>query len=354
MNKEKDLTGFLQAEVLLCPALLSKPEIPTSPPVETAASTNGDTTAVPPVLAASSDTVHKGQNMPKFGPASDIDYIPELIIGQLNGHGTGNSAPVESATNGDENNNTHWLLYNKFNVFRPQYLVLTIDSHLRQTSPLDLSDVTVAWQMVHSPKTTTTDTGASEPGDKSHKQQRRWVVIYNCGPKAGCSREHKHVQVFDRRDLAGDGTERGVDRFEMFREAEKRANKPTSDGDGVVHDGDESKGGLAVPFRFYRYDLSDMQHDPNAPEKVLEIYLDMLEKCKKVLGLGDEVTEVPHNVLMTDDEFIVIPRSKAEFEEVSANAVGMMGVLWVSKEEKVERWKRLGAMRVLKELGVPW
>lgn len=71
---------------------------------------------------------------------------------------------------------THRLLLNKYCIYRPM-LILPTTKYLPQTSDLDITDITAAWTVLHALTTPQ-------------------LVIYNCGPAAGSSLGHKHLQIF--------------------------------------------------------------------------------------------------------------------------------------------------------------
>jgi len=72
-------------------------------------------------------------------------------------------------------------------------------------------------------------------------------------------------------------------------------------------------------------------------------------------GLEEEA--VAHNVMLTQDWLITIPRQAATVKDrLEGHVVGCQGVLgsvWCSKEEQLQAWKHVGLKNVLKELGVP-
>lgn len=74
---------------------------------------------------------------------------------------------------------------------------------------------------------------------------------------------------------------------------------------------------------------------------------------------GDDNDEeaVAHNVMLTQDWLITIPRRAATVRDrLEGHVVGCQGVLgsvWCSKEEQLQAWKNVGLKNVLKELGVP-
>ena len=74
---------------------------------------------------------------------------------------------------------------------------------------------------------------------------------------------------------------------------------------------------------------------------------------------GNEIEEeaVAHNVMLTQDWLITIPRRAATVSDrLEGHVVGCQGVLgsvWCSKEEQLQAWKHVGLKNVVKELGVP-
>ncbi len=59
-----------------------------------------------------------------------------------------------------------------------------------------------------------------------------------------------------------------------------------------------------------------------------------------------------HNVLLTEDWMLVIPRRKGRKGILSANAAAMAGMVWVTGEEEVRQWVEAGPMNLLCEFGV--
>lgn len=223
---------------------------------------------------------------------SDIDYIESLIISKI-----GNGA--------------YWLLFNKFNVFRPQYLILTVDDSRRQSETLSAEDLSLSASLLQ---------GAKTPH----------YIIYNCGREAGCSREHKHLQVFPKPGMDEDG-------HDMFRYFEDASGQGPADIP-------------MVPFKFllHRFKEGELDHR----ERLKEIYDNFVAISKDLLGITESSDYCPHNIVMIKEWIMVIPRVKANVEGVGPNAVGMLGLLWTTKQEMVDKWKELGPARILQEVGV--
>jgi ATP adenylyltransferase/5',5'''-P-1,P-4-tetraphosphate phosphorylase II len=199
-------------------------------------------------------------------------------------------------------NGTHDLALNLFCVDRPQLLMLTLDSYKRQHEALDIDDLTVMLQVL--------------------RKLPAMYVIFNCGEKGGCSRIHKHLQ-----GLRG----------------------PPHAFDYIISSlSDESK---KVPFQFFVHEFPD--GFKNTPASiVLGVYQELIAQCRSLMGTNGEETP-PHNIVMWADRLVVIPRRKGSTEGASANAGGMLGSVWITGQEHVDEWTRLGYANVLRELGVP-
>ena len=230
----------------------------------------------------------------KFGPGSDIyKSHPDQIIGTMN--------------------NTHVLALNIYPVFRPQYLLLSLDSYRSQDDHLDLQDIEAAWSFLCS-------------------VQSPHYVMYNCTKEAGCSRYHKHMQIVPKPEVA-DSSPAG---FRLFPDLQDRE----------VH----------VPYVYFlRYFNCVGQGLLVDGKLIFSIYLDLLRDCRKASDVGgDDSTRLcPHNVVLVKEWIIMIPRRRGSFKGLSANSAGMMGMPTTSNEKLVKVWTDMGPAKVLSELGLP-
>lgn len=225
--------------------------------------------------------------LPKFGPGSDlVNADPGLVVTKV----------LE----------THLLVLNRYCVFRPQYLILTLDSYQKQTDTLDEADLSAAWSVLQNMKT-------------DH------FIIFNCGTEAGCSRLHKHMQVIPR-----------PTGFTLFPDKE---------------DLDSS----ATPFMYYIKRLdSQGKTSSDLPYSLLETYKRLCTEAQAAWqsSVSETSEYFPHNMVLTQRWIMVIPRRKAEVQGASANAAGMMGMVWVTNDNQLDQWKAFGPVKVLAELGV--
>jgi ATP adenylyltransferase/5',5'''-P-1,P-4-tetraphosphate phosphorylase II len=177
--------------------------------------------------------------------------------------------------------------------------MLTLDSYKRQHEELDLDDFKVMLEVL--------------------RRFPSMYVLFNCGEKGGCSRVHKHMQGLIGPPYA----------FDHIM-ADRKSSRPYVDYIKCFKQG------------FKRTSAAD----------VFAVYTDYIKACRVSMNINEQET-CPHNVVMWYDTLMVIPRRKGSHEGASANAGGMLGSVWVSSQEHVDEWWRVGSSRVLRELGLP-
>ncbi|KAF7197436.1 Diadenosine 5',5'''-P1,P4-tetraphosphate phosphorylase 2 [Pseudocercospora fuligena] len=190
-------------------------------------------------------------------------------------------------------NGTHKLILNKFCSLRPQFVLPTLEFQ-PQSDPLNAQDLDALWKALW------------RLGGKKH------FGIFNCGVEAGSSVGHKHMQVLP-----------WVDSWKGI---------PGTKGEGL-------------PFRA----ASSRIGESTSGKEILLRY----DECRETLGMDDKQA---HNVAMTVDEIIVIPRSKGWFEDgnsvtIYCNAAGMVGLVMCHSDEEYEAWCRYGPMQACAEFG---
>lgn len=216
---------------------------------------------------------------------------------------------------------THKLILNKFCVFRPQYLLLTTDATKKQTSVLDRDDLFAAWRVL---------ADLHEPTPH--------YVIFNCGREGGSSRSHKHMQVLTCPD-AGKG--------ERSLQWPGDAVATCLAGKGAL------SGRLPLPY-VVLYRALDPQKQ-NAFEDLWEAYQAHLKQCETELGVQGDGS-LPHNIILTRDWLLTIPRRAATMDGTRGhivNATAMIGLVWLHEATQVDGWKQTGPAQVLRTLGVP-
>lgn len=228
-----------------------------------------------------------------FGPGSDIaNDHPDITVATIN--------------------NTHHLIINKFPVFRPMLLLLTVDSYRRQHEPLDLDDLQAAWGVISA-------------------LREEHYVFFNCTTTAGSSREHKHLQVIP----APGASDEYPEEFKFFPDYEESQN-----------------GGPSFTHFLQRIDtLPD--GDIKDGEILFNTYIQLLQRARAALDIDSNDGVCPHNFILTKRWMMVVPRCTDKFHDITANAAGMVGSVFLWRQDQLEAWKEIGPMNVLAGLGLP-
>jgi ATP adenylyltransferase/5',5'''-P-1,P-4-tetraphosphate phosphorylase II len=161
--------------------------------------------------------------------------------------------------------------------------------------------------------------------------------IFNCGFEAGSSIGHKHMQVLPKAE---------VELFPDSAAADQRGgmclmtsssfpDASAKHSPGIVADPD-------VPYKHAIWYLPTSA----STQSIFSAYA----TARILLGVTDGAA---HNVVLTKDWIIVIPRSKAGVGKIIANAYAMMGVVWANSDAQMEEWKSYGPVEVLREIGMP-
>jgi ATP adenylyltransferase len=204
-------------------------------------------------------------------------------------------------------NGTHILTLNAFPVYRPQYLVLSLDSFRRQDEPLDREMLDATWGVLE-------------------RSPSPMYAMYNGGNQAGCSRNHKHVQILPM-------------------------PKPE---DGFSFFPDRKDGHTRVPYVHFIHHFEDSCIPGYQGENLHTNYLRLLQLSRQSMGIAedDAKTLCPHNVILVKHWMVVIPRGNREYNGVTANAAAMMGKVVTTEEAVVKKWVDSGPATVLSQLGI--
>jgi ATP adenylyltransferase/5',5'''-P-1,P-4-tetraphosphate phosphorylase II len=215
---------------------------------------------------------------------------------------------------------SHTLILNKYCVVRPQFLLHT-NTFIPQSDHLTESDLAAAWTVL------------------SSLTRGKYIVIYNCGFEGGSSVGHKHLQILPR--------PKKEEGFEFFPDLlgidsgplTSQTHLPDSKANGFTWEDTST-----VPKIPFRHSVKKLLPSPSAAQLV-GIYKSLVEQAKVQEAAG-------HNVLLTEDWMLVIPRTKGRKGILSANAAAMAGMVWVTGEEEVRQWVEAGPMKLLCEFGV--
>ncbi len=135
------------------------------------------------------------------------------------------------------------------------------------------------------------------------------VVFYNAGREAGASQARRHLQLV-RAPLSGAETRTPIDA------ALRRNALPFPHAWGPRHRS------AAAAHAAYRALLARVGVEP----------------------------EQPYNLVVTRDWMLIVPRTRACFEDVSVNALGFAGAMLVASDAQLSLVRAIGPMRVLRHV----
>ena len=198
---------------------------------------------------------------------------------------------------------THVCLLNKFNVVDHHLLIITRD-FAEQESLLTLADFTAMLACL-----------ADFEG----------LVFYNGGKLAGASQKHKHLQI-----VPISNTEIPI--TPLFTDAKFADDVATIPG---------------LPFLHAFTNLPP----EITPEVILAKYYALLERVG-IKAVENNKQSAAYNFLATREWMLIVPRSLEEFESISINSLGFAGALLVKNAEQMQLVKDIGAMNILKNVGL--
>lgn len=205
----------------------------------------------------------------------------------------------------------HIAVLNKFNVLDNHVLVVT-SLFVHQEAPLAAADFAAA------------AVGLAQGGA---------LAFYNGGRTAGASQPHRHFQLVPLPLGAG-------------------ADFPTAELFDDAADGMDSVKRLRFHHVFRR--LATDPGDPDAFGRAcLDAYIDGLSALGLAGAAGLPSRLTPYNLLLTRDWLFIVPRSRELFADISVNGLGYAGSLFVSTQEKLERVRSTGPMRILENVSTP-
>ncbi len=138
------------------------------------------------------------------------------------------------------------------------------------------------------------------------------LLFYNAGTVAGASQPHRHLQ------LVALPLQPGLPPVPLL--------------DAIL----ESR----LPVRFA------CAPTPSEPNAWMRTYRELLARCRWS-------SERPHNLLATRRWTWLVPRARECWQDVSVNALGFAGSLFVREPAQLERIRRAGPATVLRAVGLP-
>lgn len=207
---------------------------------------------------------------------------------------------------------THLCLLNKFNIVDHHVLIVT-RSFEKQEAPLTLKNFEAVGICL---------------------AELNGLVFYNSGKLAGSSQSHRHLQMIPLPFASS--SELPIE--SIIAQAQFR------DGIGTVS---------AFPFLHAIIRLGvDWSNSPAAAQSMLVNYHRLLNAVH--LSYQDEYANIfhlnAHNLLITREWMLIIPRIQPYFESISINALGFAGIVLVKEESQLQRIKKSGLISILKSV----
>ena len=208
---------------------------------------------------------------------------------------------------------THVSVLNKYYVFEHHLLIITRQYEHQQT-PLTEPDFNALWKCL-------TDYPS--------------LAFYNGGEIAGASQSHKHLQLVPL---------------------------PLTKVEPIPIE--RALGHLVPIQRFYRlpifefihrlYWFEEFKNIRSAANETYKVYRNMLEELRlRVETVENEQRIIqPYNLLVSREWMMMVPRSIEKFHDVSINALGYAGSLFVRKEQQIEAIKKYGPLRALQSVSL--
>ncbi|MES9993138.1 MAG: hypothetical protein ABW098_14370 [Candidatus Thiodiazotropha sp.] len=226
--------------------------------------------------------------------------------------------PPEPALTVADISSTHLSVLNKFNVVENHLLIVTRDFQ-HQERLLNHQDFEALWLCM-----------AEYPS----------LGFYNGGVTAGASQHHKHLQLVPLPLYPGQAAVPFQALFTAAGQAEGLQSLKQ------------------FPFHHCWAPLpKGMASDPStAAEQILSLYLQMLNEVgiKIVSGADGDYQSAPYNLLLTREWMLLVPRSQEYCDNISVNALGYVGSLFVKQRSDLETLTDIGPMNLLQAVSMPY
>lgn len=224
--------------------------------------------------------------------------------------------PYDPAMYVADASDTHVCLLNKFNVVGHHLLIVTRHFEL-QEAPLNLQDFTALWTCL---------------------AEYDSLGFYNAGAEAGASQRHKHLQVVPL-PLADEGP-----RFPTEPLIDAAVIRP-----GTIGRTDEFPFAHALAC----FEPRLAESPPAAAQSTLTLYQAMLSELRLLPDVGlSPVATAPHNLLITRNWMLAVPRSRERVDSLSLNALAFAGALLVRNRQQLQFLRNFGPLAALQHVGL--
>lgn len=215
--------------------------------------------------------------------------------------------PPDPALTVAELGDAHLAVLNKYPVIERHLLIVT-RAFEAQTTPLTVADFTALASVM-----------APHGG----------LGFYNGGADAGASQPHKHLQWIPH----GKGLAAFTDHLADLDAGQAAA----------LHV-------LEWQHLFLKLDTAIWASAETAGRALHAVF----ERACRDLGLiANSNPMPPYNLLLTHEHMLVVPRSREKWSEISVNALGYAGSLFVRRPEQIEHLREVGPLTLLTQVACP-
>eukprot|EP01124_Arcella_intermedia_P029025 TRINITY_DN6032_c0_g1_i1.p1 TRINITY_DN6032_c0_g1~~TRINITY_DN6032_c0_g1_i1.p1 ORF type:complete len:168 (-),score=30.11 TRINITY_DN6032_c0_g1_i1:9-512(-) len=155
--------------------------------------------------------------------------------------------------------------------------------------------------------------------------------FYNAGIEAGPSQPHRHMQVVSLED----------NHLPFFDIISKEVQQGSGGPEAI----------LQIPHFEFSHAVCRIPSLTPSEEVLLHSYRRICSSTG--LPLDGEDSVPAHNLLMGPDWMMVVPRTVAEYKDISANGLNFIGSLFVKTEAALEVVREEGPMRLMVRFGKP-
>lgn len=190
----------------------------------------------------------------------------------------------------------------------------------------------------------------------------RHIGFYNCGKLSGASVDHKHVQFMALPETVtserSDAEAFPQNKFVPFPDNVIAGKRDTfKDDEDPLRESKLPINHYIMPIPTNYIDTPDVLHMrfSGVISRALTVFV-KAEREKEERGEGEALRpqDLSYNVIFTEEWFLVVPRRKERFNDLSVNSVGMIGLLLAKSEEQLGLYKETGPIKLLENLAYPY
>ncbi|ODQ67791.1 hypothetical protein NADFUDRAFT_80950 [Nadsonia fulvescens var. elongata DSM 6958] len=236
------------------------------------------------------------------------------------------------------------IVLNKFSIVPCHFLLATRDWQ-SQSSALTPSQLFCSFKILHA----LAEPSPDYPGED-------FIGFYNCGPNSGSSIDHKHVQFlplpFD--PVSSDPTVKSFSNFVDQTLHDQR------DYASQYKDGQTPLSCPDIPFEHYIVPVDSHILKSQSRDDIEDtlgfrfstLLSRTMTQFRRCCMASNQNHPVSYNLVFTRRWMMAVPRTQADYQGLSINATGTLGMLLAKSEAEHEKLLELGPLNVLEQVGL--